>query len=290
MPAPFQIRTILAPNPSPMTFTGTNTYLVGKQDVAVIDPGPDDPSHLSAILSALEPGEKITHILVTHAHVDHSRLVPELKKATGAKSYAFGTAETGRSQRMQDLIAAGYEDGGEGADLTFAPDVLLKDGDRISGQSWSLEAIHTPGHMGCHVMFAEKGHAFSGDHVMGWATSMVSPPDGDLTDFMASLEKLLPMNWEKFYPGHGEAIDDPNARLRELYAHRKDREAQILAQLKQVGRSDINALTRAIYTDVDPRLIPIAARNVLAHLIDLEQRNLAQRIGALGKNSLFQVV
>jgi len=266
------VRCLLAPNPSPMTFRGTNTYLLGEGDVAVIDPGPDDPAHLAAILGALRPGERIGHILLTHSHVDHSALVPVLKEATGAQVLAFGNSAAGRREDIARLSDIG---GGEGVDAGFAPDKTLADGDVLRGAGWALTALHTPGHMGNHMCFAMDDAVFTGDHVMGWATSMISPPDGDLGAFMASLEKLLPRADRVFYPAHGDPVPDPQARVAALIAHRRAREAQILAELEKSPR-DASGLAAAIYTDAPPALMPAATRNVLAHLIDLTDRNITK--------------
>ena len=184
------LRRILAPNPSPMTFRGTNTYLLGETDIAVIDPGPQDTAHLEAILAAIGPGQRITHVLVSHAHLDHSPLARPLADRCGAPVLAFGRAEEGRSALMQALADQGLMGGSEGVDTCFEPDQRLTDGDEIHGAGWTLIALHTPGHMANHLAFGWGGVLFSADLVMGWATSLVSPPDGDLTQFMASCAKL----------------------------------------------------------------------------------------------------
>ncbi|MFK7870959.1 MAG: MBL fold metallo-hydrolase [Roseobacter sp.] len=265
------IRRIVAPNPSPMTFRGTNTYLLGDRDIAVIDPGPDDDSHLAAILSSLDPGQRVTHILVTHAHKDHAPLARPLARETGALVYAFGAAEAGRSSVMQDLAASGLVGGGEGIDTAFAPDVCVPDGARIDRSNWHLRALHTPGHIGNHLCFSCDGICFTGDHVMGWASSLVSPPDGDLTDFMTSCAKLQSQAWQRFYPGHGAPISDPAGRLDWLITHRRARETAILTVLSKrpATATEIAAL---VYEDTPAALLPAATRNVLAHLIDLAQR------------------
>jgi len=277
------IRRILAPNPSPMTFRGTNTYLLGTRRLALIDPGPDDPAHLAAILDALSPGETISHILVTHSHVDHSRLVPALRRETGAPVLAFGDSAAGRDPEIAAMTGLG---GGEGIDAGFAPDHFLADGESVDGDGWSLTAIWTPGHMGNHMCFAAGDALFTGDHVMGWATSMVSPPDGDLTAFMTSLEKLQGRHDRVFYPAHGAPVDAPEARLAELIAHRRSREAQILGALDG-GPATIAELTARIYSDVPEALLPAAGRNVLAHLIDLTRRGLARPQGNLSAGAVF---
>lgn len=259
---------IVCNNPSPMTYRGTNTYLLGETDLAVIDPGPETPGHLEAILAALGPGQRISHILVTHAHVDHSPLARALAAETGAPVLAFGDWQAGRSPVMQKLAEAGLAGGGEGVDLGFTPDIELADGESVAGEGWSLRAIHTPGHYGNHISLAWGDTLFCGDHVMGWASSLVSPPDGDLTDFMASCARLRAESWSVFHPGHGAPITDPAARLDWLVAHREGREAEILAALA-AGPATAYDLATRIYTETPPALIGAATRNVFAHLVDL---------------------
>ncbi|MHC0053174.1 MBL fold metallo-hydrolase [Actibacterium sp. D379-3] len=277
------LRRVLAPNPSPMTFRGTNTYLLGEGAVAVIDPGPASPAHLAAILGALSPGERISHILVTHSHVDHSRLVPDLGRATGAPVLAFGDSAAGQRPDLARLPDLG---GGEGVDHAFRPDETLADGAVLHGDGWSVTALWTPGHMANHLSFAWGDALFTGDHVMGWATSMVSPPEGDLTAFMTSLARLVPRRDRVFYPAHGAPVRDPAARLADLIAHRRTRETQILDALG-AGPATAAALAARIYTDVPPALLPAATRNVLAHLIDLLGRNMVSTEGRLSAGSLF---
>ncbi len=262
------LRRIVAPNPSPMTYRGTNTYLVGHTDLAVVDPGPDSDAHLAAILASVGPAQEITHIIVTHAHLDHAPLSRRLSRHTGAPVHAFGDARAGRSAAMQALAARGYDGGGEGIDHEFAPDTTVADGDMIAGSDWALEVLHTPGHLGNHICLGYGDACLTADHVMGWASSLVSPPDGDLTDFMASCARLAARQWRVFYPGHGAPVTDPHERLRWLIAHRNAREAAILAELAK-GPASAAALARAIYVDTPPALWPAATRNVLAHLIDL---------------------
>lgn len=279
------LRRIVAPNPSPMTFRGTNTYLLGADKLAVIDPGPLSQDHLDAIQAAALGG-RITHILVTHAHLDHSPLARPLAEATGAPVLAFGTADAGRSDVMQALAAGGLVGGGEGVDHAFQPDDILADGDVIIGEGWQLEALHTPGHMANHLSFAWQGTLFSGDLVMGWASSLVSPPDGDLTAFMASLRSLQAREWSVFHAGHGAPVLDPNARLDALLTHRMAREAAILDALTQ-GPATAAQLALIIYTDTPAALLPAAERNVLAHLIDLTTRGLAAPQGPLASTAVF---
>lgn len=266
------VRRVLAPNPSPMTFRGTNTYLLGTGQVAVIDPGPIAPQHQAAILRALAPEERIVAILVTHSHRDHSPLSGPLSAETSAPIYGFGSSTAGQSPVMQALSAAGLTGGGEGVDQGFTPDVCLGDGDTLPFGSGSVTAIWTPGHMGNHLSFAWQDHLFCGDVVMGWASTMVSPPDGDLSAFYASCARLRARPEPVFYPAHGAPITDPTARIDWLIQHRQSREAQIIAALRKEP-GDVNDVTRRVYSDVDPALLPAAARNVLAHLIDLHGRN-----------------
>ncbi len=280
------LRRILAPNPSPMTFRGTNTYLLGTRDLAVIDPGPEDQAHLAAIADACQSGQHISHILVTHAHLDHSPAARALSRTTGAPVYGFGPPEAGRSAIMQVLAAEGRVGGGEGVDGDFLPDRLLADGDTVSGSDWTVTALHTPGHMANHLSFAWQGALFSGDLVMGWASSLVSPPDGDLGAFMTSLRRLAQTDWRVFFPGHGAPVVDPAARLQALLAHRQAREAAILAAL-QDGPADAATLARRIYHDTPAALLPAAARNVLAHLIDLSEKSFAAPDGPLTSTTRF---
>ena len=261
------LRMVLAPNPSPMTHWGTNTYLLGAGEVAVIDPGPADDRHLAALLAALEPGERITQILVTHAHLDHSPLARPLARATGAEILAFGGATSGRSPRMVALAGLG---GGEGLDHAFQPDRLLRDGDQILGADWALTTLHTPGHLGGHLCFAWGETLFCGDHVMGWAPSLVSPPDGDMTDYMASLDRIAQGGWRRGYSAHGAPLPDLPARIAEITAHRRSREAAILAAL--TDSPDLTTLQHRVYAELAPALQPAARRNLLAHLVDLAHR------------------
>lgn len=277
---------IVAPNPSPMTFRGTNSYLMRDGDVAVlIDPGPDDPAHIAALVAALD-GATLQAILVTHSHVDHSLGAPALARATGAPVLAYGDSYAGRSPVMQALAAQGLAGGGEGVDHGFAPDQSLADGEVLQVGPFAITALWTPGHFGNHMCFAWNGALFTGDHVMGWASSLVSPPDGDLTAFMASCTRLQPRKDRIYYPGHGAAVTDPAARLAWLIAHRQEREAQILAALGP-RPATVPELTRALYTEVAPALLPMAERNVFAHLVDLHGRALALTDGPLAIDAGF---
>lgn len=290
-PEPLQpgLRRIVAPNPSPMTWRGTNTYLLGETGLAVIDPGPDSAAHLDAILHAVGPGQRITHILVTHAHLDHSPLSRALAQATGAPIVAYGDAQAGRSAAMQRLADQGLAGGGEGVDVDFVPDRIVADGEQIDGDGWSLRALWTPGHFGNHLAFLWGDVAFSGDLVMGWATSLVSPPDGDLTDFMASCAKLRGVGSQVLHTGHGAPVTDPAARIDWLVAHRKNRESAVLDALAR-GPSDVARLTAQIYVDTPASLLPAAERNIFAHLVDLVQRKIVQSDRDLSVSAIFSLV
>jgi glyoxylase-like metal-dependent hydrolase (beta-lactamase superfamily II) len=282
------LRRVLAPNPSALTFRGTNSYLLGDRALAVIDPGPDDPAHLAALLAAIGAAE-VSHIIVTHSHLDHSPLARALSRRTGAPVLAFGDALAGRSAIMSQLAATGVVGGGEGIDAAFVPDRCLRDAETITGDGWSLGVVHTPGHLGNHICLRWGDALFSGDHIMGWATSVVSPPDGDLTDFMASCRRLQRMRVGVSYPGHGDPVPDTRARLDWLIGHRQQREAQIVTALRQTPDT-VEGLTRRIYTDVSPTLWPVAARNVLAHLVDLAGQNKVTAQPALALDAQFALV
>jgi glyoxylase-like metal-dependent hydrolase (beta-lactamase superfamily II) len=267
------LRRITAPNPSALTGAGTNTYLVGKGDIAVIDPGPDIPDHLNAIHAALRPGEVITHVLVTHTHLDHSALAPALARTTGAVLMGFGRFDHGRSSTMRTLAARGLRDGGEGIDRGFTPDIALADGAVITGRSWTLRALHTPGHAASHLCLAHGTRLFSGDHVMDWSSSLISPPDGDMAAYMASLARLQAEHWSIAFPGHGPEIATPADRITALTQHRRSRETALRHAL-QAGPMSLSSVTARVYADTPAHLHPAARRNVLAHVIDLVERKL----------------
>lgn len=283
------LRRVLAPNPSPMTFRGTNTYLLGTGGIAVIDPGPDDPDHLQAILAALTPGQHVSHILVTHAHVDHSPLSRALSAHTGAPVLAFGDVFSGRSSAMTQLADKGLAGGGEGIDAGFCPDICLKDGETLQGDGWQVEALHTPGHFGNHLAFGWNQACFCGDLVMGWASSLVSPPDGDLTDFLASCERLRTRDWRVFHSGHGAPITAPADRLDWLISHRLGREAEILQALS-AGPARAYDLACQIYTDTPTALMGAATRNVFAHLVDLAGKNIVKPSQSLESDAVFELI
>jgi glyoxylase-like metal-dependent hydrolase (beta-lactamase superfamily II) len=263
------IRRVIAENPGPFTFKGTGTYIVGRGEVAVIDPGPYDEAHFEALQRALK-GETVTHIVVTHTHRDHSPGVQLLQPATGAPSYGFGPHAGG----------VGPEHA-EGGDVDFDPDVVVKDGDVIEGKDWTLEAVHTPGHTSNHLCFAfrEESVLFSGDHVMGWSTTVVTQPDGDMGDYMRSLEKLLQRDDATYWPTHGAAITDPKTHVAGLIAHRRHREEQIAACLKK-GVVTIPEMVKAMYVDLDPRLVRGAQRSVQSHLIHMIENGVVACDGA----------
>ena len=268
-----RVRRLLAPNPSPFTYTGTQTYIVGAGTVAVIDPGPDLPDHVEAILAATR-GEEIAAILCTHTHRDHSPASRPLAAASGAP--------------IVGCAPLAIEDDGPRADAAFdfdyAPGRVLADGEALDGPDWALRAVATPGHTSNHLCFAldGTGQLFTGDHVMGWSTTVVSPPDGDMALYMASLELLLGRDDRAYHPAHGPAVEAPHAYVRSLIAHRRKRERQILAQL-EAGEGRIPAMVEAMYREIDPRLHPAAGRSVLAHLVDLERRGLARTEGETWK-------
>ena len=282
------VRRILAPNPGPMTHWGTNTYLLGESKIAVIDPGPESHPHLKAILAATE-GQTISHILVTHAHADHSPLSRALAKATGAPIYGFGGPDAGRSATMQQLAEAGLAGGGEGVDHLFRPDVEFREGDELTTEDWRITALHTPGHFAGHLAFRCGSHLFSGDHVMDWSSSLVSPPDGDIGAFMESSERLKALKDVTFLPGHGQPIHQAAQRLDWLIGHRRARETAILDALGN-GPLMIEALTARVYTDTPQKMLAAAARNVFAHLIDLVERNIVQANPSLSVSAAFEIV
>ena len=264
------VRRIVAKNPGPFTFKGTGTYVVGEGEVAVIDPGPELEEHVAALLASLAE-EQVTHILVTHTHRDHSPAAKALKAATGAPSYGFGPHAGGRRGE------AGVEEGG---DWDFAPDIVVTDGAEIAGGKWRFEAVHTPGHTSNHLCFAlpDSGILFSGDHVMGWSTSVIAPPDGDMAAYMASLDKLLARQDAVYWPTHGPAITEPQRHVRAFIAHRREREAGIIDCLK-AGVEATDKIVEHLYAGLNPALRGAAARSVLAHLIDLIGRDIVTAEG-----------
>lgn len=280
------LRQVLAGNPSALTGPGTNSYILGQGRVALIDPGPDDPAHMAALLAALAPGETVEAVIVTHAHLDHSALAPRLARHLRAPVVAFGDAQAGRNPAYGAFADLG---GGEGLDQDFQPDERLDDGARIAGPDWELQAIHTPGHLGNHICLIWGDTLFSGDMAMGWSTSIVSPPDGDMSAYMASLERLIALAPRTLWPGHGAAVASAPARLADLAAHRRTRESQIRAALAE-GPATARALALRVYHDIPPGLLPAAERNVLAHLLDLLARSLVSAQPEPGRNALWQTI
>ena len=258
------IRRVVANNPGPFTYLGTGTYIIGRGEVAVADPGPDLPEHLDAILAATA-GETITHILITHHHADHSPLAGPLQEKTGATIYGCAV----EVPKAKDSVITEA-----GADYGFKPDVSLCGGGQIlSGPGWTVEAIATPGHTSNHICFAlkEETALLSGDHIMGWSTTVVSPPDGDMTDYMNSLDLIKAREFTTLWPTHGPPVTEVTPFIEAYIAHRKDREAQVIAALRS-GQTRIKAMVPVLYAAVDARLHPAAARSVLGHMIDLVNR------------------
>ena len=268
------VERITVNNPGPFTFHGTNTYIVGRGSVVVIDPGPEDEAHFSALMQALE-GREVTHIAVSHTHKDHSPLARRLKAATGAVIVAEGPHRAARPLHTGETNPFA-----ESSDMEFSPDIALADSDRVEGDGWTLSAIATPGHTANHLAFALEGSGivFSADHVMAWATSIVAPPDGAMGDYMASLERLLSRDDRIYFPGHGGPVKDPPAFLRGLRTHRRMRERAVLERIR-AGDRLIPDMVKAIYRDTDPRLHGAAALSVLAHIEDLVEKGIVATDG-----------
>ena len=268
------VRRLLCNNPSPFTFKGTVSYIIGRGKVAIVDPGPEDAAHSAALLDAVR-GETVTHIFVTHTHRDHSPGVPAIKRATGAKVLAEGPHRVSRPLHVGDGPRLDASN-----DTEFKPDRALADGETVSGDGWTLEAITTPGHTANHMSYAfkEANVVFSGDHVMAWSTPVVSPPDGSMGDYMASLQKLSKRSEPIYFPGHGPAVRNAPRFVAAYILHRKAREASILNCLAR-GETDIPSVVGAIYANLDPRLVKAAGMSVLAHLEDLVARGEAATNG-----------
>jgi len=263
---------VICNNPGGFTFHGTGTYIIGQGEVAVIDPGPLDDDHIAALERAVQ-GETVTHILITHTHRDHSPAAAPFKKLTGAPTYGYGPHGGDRGGPKVE----------EGGDYEFVPDHVIKDGDVIEGKGWTFEAIHTPGHTSNHICFAlrEENAIFTGDHVMGWSTSVISPPDGNMSDYMSSLRKILTREEEIYWPTHGPAITGPKAHVEAFITHRSGREDAILECIRD-GRNTIPAMVEVMYADVDKRLHRAAGRSVFAHLLHMAETG---RVTADGKPS-----
>ncbi|MDH3299662.1 MAG: MBL fold metallo-hydrolase [Acidimicrobiia bacterium] len=285
------VRRVVAENPNPFTFTGTGVYIVGRGQVAVIDPGPDLDTHLDAVEAALGPDERVSHLLITHTHTDHTAGVPSMQSRTDSPTHGFGphgpipqadaldriSFDEYFTEQEKETFEKAWADTPdelkrEGPDPDFVPDVVVGDGDVISGPGWTIDVVHTPGHTSNHVCYGlrEESLLFTGDHVMGWATSVISPPDGDLFDYLASLEKLLARDDLRYWPTHGPAIDNPQAYVRSFIEHRRGRERQIVDRLAEAP-STIKDLVPDMYRDVDKRLWRAAANSVFSHLLALQR-------------------
>ncbi|MCY4190424.1 MAG: MBL fold metallo-hydrolase [Rhodospirillaceae bacterium] len=276
------IRRVIAPNGGPFTFHGTGTYVVGRGKVAVVDPGPLLTSHIKALKNALR-GETITHILITHTHRDHSPAAAPLKQEWSAPTYGFGPHGGGRIEAGA-VVEAGGDD-------SFMPDVVTTDGDVIEGAGWTVEAVHTPGHTSNHLCFhlKEENALFSGDHVMGWSTTIVSPPDGDMKNYIASLDKLIDRRDDIYWPTHGAPIRDPETFVPAIKLHRLGRENQILQCLKD-GLTTIDEMVPQMYAnDIPPAMYPAAARSILAQLVWLVQKEQVLAEGDLGIETTFRL-
>ena len=261
------VRAIVADNPGPFTYKGTISYIVGRGQVAMIDPGPDDAAHIAALLNAVR-GETVTHIFVTHTHRDHSPAAAKVKAATGAKVFAQGPHRPARPLYTGEVRRLDVS-----ADLDFRPDIALADSEIVNGAGWTLQAVATPGHTANHMAFAfkESNLLFAGDHVMAWSTTIVAPPDGAMTEYMASLHKLARRSEPLYLSGHGAPVREAPRYVQHLIRHRQAREASILHRLAK-GEADIPTIVRAVYIGLDPRLVGAAALSVLAHLEELVAR------------------
>ncbi|MBZ9883174.1 MBL fold metallo-hydrolase [Mesorhizobium sp. CA10] len=273
---------ITARNPGPFTFHGTNSYLVGSDTLAVIDPGPEDDAHLETLLKAIG-GRPVSHIFVSHTHRDHSPLAARLKERTGAPTLAEGPHRPARPLRIGEVNPLDAS-----ADLAFVPDVVLADNARTEGDGWAIRTVLTPGHTANHAVFALEGTGtlFSADHVMAWSTSIIAPPDGAMADYMSSLDKLLARDDRLLLPGHGGPVAAPQSFMRGLKTHRKMRERAILERIR-AGDRTIAEMVAAIYRDTDPRLHGAAGLSVLAHLEDLVARGLVATEGDPAIDGIF---
>ena len=278
------VRAIVADNPGPFTFKGTISYIVGRGQVAIIDPGPDDVGHVAALLDAVRD-ETVTHIFVTHTHRDHSPAAAKIKDATGAKVLAQGPhrparpLHTGEIRRLDASV-----------DLDFRPDITLADGEIVNGKGWTLQAVATPGHTANHMAYAfkEADLLFAGDHVMAWSTTIVAPPDGAMSDYMASLHKLAERSEPLYLSGHGAPVRDAPRYVQYLIRHRQAREASILHRLGK-GAADIPTIVRAVYIGLDPRLSGAAALSVLAHLEELVARGAVVTEGPASIGGIYRL-
>jgi len=278
------VRRLVANNPGPFTYTGTNTYVVGKGEVAVIDPGPDQPGHLDDLLAALK-GEKISYILLTHTHRDHSDLLAPLQAATGAHVMGYGPTDVPRGFAEADITNDDF------IEHNFTPDTRLRTGDTVKGKTWALDVIHTPGHAPDHLCFALQGKrmVFTGDHIMGWNTTVIAPPEGHMGAYIGSLERLLDRYDIAFFPGHGGQIKSPRRVVRAYLTHRKWREATIRNCLEE-GLEVIPQIVPRIYANLDPNLFGAAALSVLAHLEHLVEREVVVCDGPPSTQAVFSLL
>ena len=274
------IRRVIANNPSAFTYMGTGTYILGRDQVAVIDPGPLDENHIQAILDATSD-EEIQAVLITHTHMDHSPGIELLKQSVDVESYGYGPHGAGKNTDDEVVVE-------EGGDMNFTPDNEVRQGDVLEIGGMAIECVYTPGHTSNHMCYRlqQDQTLFTGDHVMGWSTSVISPPDGDMADYMASLNLLLGADDSVYWPTHGPSITDPKRHVKAFIAHREERESQILAQLKQ-GRLKIEDMVPDMYRDVDQRLHPAAARSVFAAMVYLVQRGVVKCDGEPAQGSTF---
>jgi glyoxylase-like metal-dependent hydrolase (beta-lactamase superfamily II) len=265
--APGVVR-IVANNPNHFTFKGTNTYLIGESELALIDPGPDDPAHLEAILKAIGP-RRLTHILITHTHRDHTDGLPALIAATGAKTVGFGRRVAQRGEKRSSPSGSEY------VEKDFIPDVPLQHGERLAGEGWAFAAVHTPGHAPDHLCFALDGTGvlFSGDHVMGWNTSVVAPPEGSMGAYIRSLELVAERGDALYLPGHGGQVNEPQRLVKAYLLHRRMREQAILDCIKS-GNDTVKKIVPVVYKGLDPKLLNAASLSVLAHVEHLIERGL----------------
>ena len=279
-----RVRRLVANNPGKMTFTGTNCYLVGTGEIALIDPGPDTPEHIETLMRVTS-GETISHILVTHTHMDHSGATARLKELTGAATCGFGPCSAPRGFAGDQMINSRF------VDSDFNPDLVLAAGDKISGNDWSLEAVHTPGHAPDHLCFAlaAENALFSGDHVMGWNTSIVAPPEGNMKNYIESLKELLGREETLYWPGHGARIKTPHRTVKAYILHRQWRESAIF-QLVATGHDSIGKIMPKVYRDLDRDIMPVATLSVLAHLEYLVERGIVSRSEGSLLNRVYKIV
>jgi glyoxylase-like metal-dependent hydrolase (beta-lactamase superfamily II) len=280
------VRRVTCNNPGPFTFKGTNSYIVGRGKVAIIDPGPEDEDHLAALLDAVR-GETVTHIVITHTHRDHSPLTRRLQQATGARTWGYGPHGSGRAAKA---ITSGDITLDAAGDHEFTPDVSIGHGDVIEGDGWSLESVFTPGHCSNHMAFAlpQEQTLFSGDHVMAWSTSVIAPPDGHMADYFQSLRTLMAREQDRVYlPGHGPERRDPQRFARAFLGHRQMREKAVLQRLKD-GERTIMGVVRQVYANVDPKLHAAAALSTLAHVEHLIEQDLVTAHGPLALDTEYE--